>query len=114
LSDLYKQTASVWRPEAEMRQMMWIFWVGYLVFAPFFALREGLRERQAWPGAGVSLRPVCGSHVVRDDRLWLVRDSADPARARVLLVPGDSGGIHRGGRGGGFGLPRLVFGVRHH
>src|SRR5437762_3928895 len=77
-------------------------------------LREGLRERQAWLGAGVSLRPVRGSHVVRDDRLWLVRDSADPPRARVLLVPGDSGGIHRGGRGGGFGLPRLVFGVRHH
>src|SRR5205807_2458195 len=24
LSGLYKQTASVWRPEAEMRQMMWI------------------------------------------------------------------------------------------
>src|SRR2546428_8742241 len=38
LSDLYKQTASVWRPEAQMRQMIWIFWVGYLVFAPFFAL----------------------------------------------------------------------------
>src|SRR5881396_4143765 len=54
-------------------------------------LREGLRERQAWLGAGVSLRPVRGSHVVRDDRLCLVRDSADPARARVLLVPGDSG-----------------------
>src|SRR5437879_11080511 len=54
-------------------------------------LREGLRERQAWLGPGVSLRPVRGSHVVRDDRLWLVRDSADPARARVLLVPGDSG-----------------------
>src|SRR2546426_5215828 len=38
LSGLYKQTASVWRPEAEMRQMVWIFWVGYLVFAPLFAL----------------------------------------------------------------------------
>src|SRR5882762_6188014 len=38
LSGLYKQTASVWRVEAEMRQMMWIFWVGYVVFAPFFTL----------------------------------------------------------------------------
>ena len=38
LSDLYRQTAAVWRPEAEMQKMMWIFWVGMLVFAPFFAL----------------------------------------------------------------------------
>ncbi len=38
LSDMYKQTASVWRPEGEMQKMMWVFWVGILVFAPFFAL----------------------------------------------------------------------------
>ena len=38
LSDMYRQTASVWRPETEMLRLMWIFWVGYLVFAPLFAL----------------------------------------------------------------------------
>ena len=38
LSDMYQQTASVWRVETEMQQMMWIFLVGYLVFAPFFTL----------------------------------------------------------------------------
>ncbi len=38
LSGVYRQTPSVWRPEAEMQQMMWVFWVGMLVFAPFFAL----------------------------------------------------------------------------
>src|SRR5437879_3718239 len=71
-------------------------------------IREGLRERQArlWPG--VSLWPVCRSHAVRDERLWLVRDSANPACARVLLVLGNSGGIHRRGYCGGFGLPRLI------
>jgi len=38
LSDLYRQSASIWRSEAEMQRMMWIFWVGMLVFAPFFSL----------------------------------------------------------------------------
>src|SRR5882762_10452080 len=71
-------------------------------------LRERLRERQAWLGAGVSLRSVYGSHAVRDERLCLVRDSANPACARVLLVAGNAGGIHRGGYCGGFGLSRLI------
>jgi len=30
---LYKQTAAVWRAEAEMQQMMWIFWWGTCVCA---------------------------------------------------------------------------------
>jgi hypothetical protein len=38
LSGLYRQTASLWRPEAEMQKMMWVFWLGMLVFAPFFTL----------------------------------------------------------------------------
>jgi len=38
LSGTYRQTASVWRPEAEMQRLMWVFWVGTLVFAPFFVL----------------------------------------------------------------------------
>ena len=56
LSDLYKQTASVWRPEAEMRQMMWIFWVGYLVFAPFFALIYAKGYEKGKPGLGQGFR----------------------------------------------------------
>src|SRR5437588_6342125 len=36
LSGLYQQTASVWGGENEMRQMRWLFGVGYLVFATFF------------------------------------------------------------------------------
>src|SRR5712672_2047331 len=73
-----------------------------------FDLREGLRERQAGSGAGVSLRSVYGSHAVRDAQLRLVRDSADSARALVLVVRGNSGGIHRGGCCRGSGLPRLT------
>src|SRR2546422_7184625 len=56
LSDLYKQTASVWRPETEMRQMMWIFWVGYLVFAPFFALIYVKGYEKGKPGLGQGFR----------------------------------------------------------
>jgi hypothetical protein len=56
LSDLYRQTASVWRPETEMRQMMWIFWVGYLVFAPFFALIYVKGYEKGKPGLGQGFR----------------------------------------------------------
>lgn len=54
LSDLYKQTAAVWRPEAEMQKMMWVFWVGMLVFAPFFALIyvKGYEKGKAGLGQG--------------------------------------------------------------
>ncbi len=38
LADMYQQTASTWRPQADAQAMMWIFWIGYLVFAPFFTL----------------------------------------------------------------------------
>src|SRR2546425_10045266 len=56
LSDLYRQTASVWRPEAEMRQMMWIFWGGDLVFAPFFALIYVKGYEKGKPGLGQGVR----------------------------------------------------------
>src|SRR5438094_9684800 len=58
LSDLYKQTASVWRPEAAMRQVMWIFWAGYLVFAPFFALTYVKRYEKRKPGLRQGFRYV--------------------------------------------------------
>jgi len=56
LSDLYRQTASVWRSEAEMQQMMWVFWVGILVFAPFFALIYVKGYEKAKPGLGQGFR----------------------------------------------------------
>src|SRR2546422_8451465 len=56
LSGLYKQTASVWRAEAEMRQMMWIFWAGYLVFAPFFTLIYVKGYEKGKPGLGQGFR----------------------------------------------------------
>ncbi len=56
LSDVYRQTASVWRPEAEMQKMMWIFWVGMLVFAPFFALIYVKGYEKGKPGLGQGFR----------------------------------------------------------
>ena len=56
LQDLYKQTAAVWRPEAEMQKMMWLFWVGMLVFAPFFALIYVKGYEKGKPGLGQGFR----------------------------------------------------------
>jgi hypothetical protein len=39
-----------------MRQMMWIFWVGYLVFAPFFALIYVKGYEKGKPGLGQGFR----------------------------------------------------------
>lgn len=56
LSDIYRRTASVWRSEAEMRQMMWVFWAGILVFAPFFALIYVKGYEKDKPGLGQGFR----------------------------------------------------------
>src|SRR6266849_142915 len=54
LSGIYKQTASIWRPD--MQQVMWIFWLGYLVFAPLFALIYVKGYEKGKPGLGQGLR----------------------------------------------------------
>lgn len=36
LDDLYKQTASVWRTQAEIESKMWLFWIGYAILASVF------------------------------------------------------------------------------
>ena len=56
LAGLYKQTASLWRPESEMQRLMWVFWVGYLVFAPFFAFIYAKGYERDKPGLGQGLR----------------------------------------------------------
>jgi len=56
LSDVYRQTASVWRSGAEMQKLMWIFWVGMLVFAPFFALIYVKGYEKDKPGLGQGFR----------------------------------------------------------
>ena len=56
LTDIYKQSASVWRPESEMQRMMWIFWLSYLVFAPSFAVSYAQGYEPQKPGLGQGVR----------------------------------------------------------
>jgi len=56
LSDVYRQTPNVWRAPAQMQQMMWIFWIAYLVFAPFFALIYVKGYEKGKPGLGQGVR----------------------------------------------------------
>ena len=56
LQGVYQQTASVWRTQVEMQNMMWILWVGYLVFAPFFALIYAKGYEKGKPGLGQGFR----------------------------------------------------------
>lgn len=37
LSDLYKQTAALWRPEADIMRLMWLMWLSYAIAAPVLA-----------------------------------------------------------------------------
>ena len=56
LSDMYRQTAAVWRSQAEMQKMMWVFWAGILVFAPFFTLIYAKGYEKGKPGLGQGFR----------------------------------------------------------
>lgn len=55
LKDLYHQTASLWRPEAEMKSMMWYMWLGYLVFSPVFVCiySKGFEDSKGSIGQGI-------------------------------------------------------------
>ena len=48
LSDIYKQTASVWRPEADMKQMLATMWIGHLIYALMFVFiyTRGIEKRK--------------------------------------------------------------------
>lgn len=56
LMGIYEQTATVWRPFPEIERMTWVFWLGYLVFAPFFALIYIKGYEPGKPGLGQGLR----------------------------------------------------------
>lgn len=62
LADLYQQTASVWRPQAEMQGLMWLMWVGYLIFAPVFVLiyAKGYETNKGGVGQGVRYGLIIG------------------------------------------------------
>jgi hypothetical protein len=55
LADLYRQTASLWRPEPEMEGLMWLMWVANLIFALVFVLiyTKGYEPGKAGASQGV-------------------------------------------------------------
>ena len=55
LKGIYEQTASVWRPTGEMRSLMWLMWVGYLIFAPVFVFiyAGGYEKEKGGLGQGI-------------------------------------------------------------
>jgi hypothetical protein len=55
LEEMYQQTASVWRPEADMERLMWLLWLGYLIVAPFFAFIyiKGYEKNKGGLGQGL-------------------------------------------------------------
>jgi hypothetical protein len=56
LHGVYRETASVWRVPAEIQRLMWIFWVGYLVFAPIFTFIYVKGYETGKPGLGQGFR----------------------------------------------------------
>lgn len=56
LSGIYEQTASVWRPEAEMKGLVWLMWVGYALFSLVFARIYAKGYEKDKGGLGQGLR----------------------------------------------------------
>jgi hypothetical protein len=56
LKDIYMQTASIWRPEAEMSQMCWMMMAGEIIFAFFFAIIFAVGYARGKDGTGQGFR----------------------------------------------------------
>ena len=54
--DAYKQTMHLWRSEAEMKNLFWLIWAGYPVFAFFFVWIFAKGYEKERPGLGQGLR----------------------------------------------------------
>ena len=54
LKNLYTQTASIWRPQADMGKLFWLMWVAYLIFSVVFVLiyTKGYEPSKSDPGQG--------------------------------------------------------------
>jgi hypothetical protein len=62
LQNLYQQTASVWRPPTQANQLMWLMWLGYAIFAPFFVwlYSKGVEKRKDALGQGLRFGLMLG------------------------------------------------------
>lgn len=62
LSGIYQETAALWRPEAEMQKMMWLMWLGYLIFSPVWVCiySKGYEEGKSGLGQGLRFGALMG------------------------------------------------------
>lgn len=60
LKGIYEETASIWRPESE--SLMWLMWVGYVVFAPVFVAiyKKGYDATKKGLGQGLRFGVLIG------------------------------------------------------
>ena len=56
LKNIYMQTSSVWRPQAEMKQLFWYMLLGEVIFAYMFAVIFAKGYERGKPGLGQGLR----------------------------------------------------------
>ncbi len=56
LKDLYHEYAALWRPEADMQKLMWMMWIGYLIFSPVFVYIYSKGYEEGKSGLGQGLR----------------------------------------------------------
>ncbi len=71
LADLYKQTAQLWRPDADMQSLMWLMWVGYLIFAPIFVFIyiKGYEPNKSGVGQGLRYGLLIGFLIAAPESL---------------------------------------------
>jgi hypothetical protein len=62
LAGLYQQTASVWRPQSEIRGNMWLMYLAYLIFAPIFVVihSKGNETNKDWLSQGLLFGLLAG------------------------------------------------------
>jgi len=62
LADLYQQTSSIWRPQAEIQGLMWLMWLGYLILASIFVFiyTKGYEANKSGLGQGIRFGLVVG------------------------------------------------------
>ena len=75
LMGLYEQTASVWRPQAEANQMMWLMTLGPLLFCLVFAwfYTKGYENHKGGLGQGIRFGLYVGLTVAAYQHLvWYI------------------------------------------
>ena len=91
LSGIYHQTASVWRSEAEMKNVFWLMTVGQIFFGVFAGLifAKGYEPRRAPLGQGIRFGLYMGFMLAPMNSLaWYVILPIPPVLAIYWLASG--------------------------